>query len=100
MALKLVQVKQSELINQIFQSRKIVLNDKNNTWNVPAGITNKRYTHIFTNPEIALSQKFISNILDQGFFINCFYLLVIDNIHPIEKWDKNSQHVYAIIKKV
>lgn len=100
MSLKLLQIEQSKLINQIPQSKEIVLNRKNNMWNVLAGIANRGYTHVFTSSEIALSKKFKNNILNQSFFTNCLCLLVIDEIHLIEEQNKNFQSMYTKIEKV
>ena len=83
--LKLLQVEQSKLINQIPQSKRIVLNSENNTRNVLASIANKGYTHVFTSPEISLSKKFKSSVLDESYFINCLCLLAIDEIHLIKE---------------
>lgn len=64
MPLKLLQAKQSKLINRIPQGKGIVLNGKNNTQSILAGIANGGYTHVFTSPKIALSEKFKSSVLD------------------------------------
>ena len=100
MPLKLLQAEQSELINQIPQGKGTVLNGENNTRNVLAGIANRGYTHISTSPEIALSKKFKSSVLDQSFFTDCLCLLAIDEIHLVEEWGKNFQPMYTEIEKV
>ena len=100
MPLKLLQAEQSGLINQIPQGKGIVLNGENNTRNVLAGIANGGYTHVFTSPEIALSKKFKSSVLDQSSFTNRLCLLAIDNIHLVEEWGKNFRPMYAKIQKV
>lgn len=85
MSLKLLQIEQNLLINQIYYNKGIVLNGKNNIQNILIDIINKGYTQVFIGPKIALSMKFKSIILDQSYFINCIYLLVIDEIYVVEK---------------
>lgn len=86
MSLKLLQIEQNLLINQIYYNKDIVLNGKNNIQNILIDIINKEYnTQVFISPKIALSMKFKSIILDQSYFINCIYLLVIDEIYVVEK---------------
>lgn len=100
MPLKLLQVEQSELINQLPWGKRIVLNGENNMRNTFADIANGGYIHVFISPEIALSKKFKSSILDQNSFINCLCLLAIDELYLVEEWGKNFRPMYAQLEKV
>ena len=100
MPLKLLQAKQSKFINQIPQTKGMVLNGKNNTRNVIATIANKRYTHVFTSSKIALFKKFKSSVFDQNSFTNRLCLLAIDEIHLLKEWGKNFRPMCAKIEKV
>lgn len=57
-SLKLLQSEQSNIINEIFHRKSIVLNAKNNKKHTQEKITNKDYTYIFISFEIALLKKF------------------------------------------
>lgn len=100
MPLKLLQVEQNKLINQLPRGKGIVLNGENNMHSVFTGIANGNYTHVFTSSEIVFSKKFKNSILDQSYFTNPLYLLVIDKIHFVEEWGKNFRSMYAEIEKV
>lgn len=58
MLLKLLQAEQSEKIYLFPRGKEIILNRENNTNSVFAEIANKKYSHVFTSPEIALSKRF------------------------------------------
>lgn len=77
-----------------------MLNSKNNIQNVLAGIINKGYILVFSNPKIALSKKFKNSVLDQSSFTDHFCLLAIDRIYFVEECDKNFRIIYAKIEKV
>ena len=100
MPLKLLQAEQSEMINRISQRKRIVLNGENNNKQVFHNIIKRRYTHVFTSPEIAFSKWFKISILDQTSFINRLVLLAIDEIHLVEERDNNFRPIFAEIEKV
>lgn len=85
MPLKLLQAEQSGMINQISRGKGIVLNGENNNKRVFEDIARGGYTHVFTSPEIALSKKFKSCILDQTSFTDRLCLLAVDEIHLVEE---------------
>lgn len=85
MLLKLLQVEQSEKINRLPSGKRIVLNRENNTNSIFTEIVNRKYSHVFTSPEIALSKKFKWNILDCSSFTKRFCLLAIDKIYLVEE---------------
>ena len=66
----------------------IVLNADNNKKSTQCKIARGHYTHVFTSPEITLSKKFKKNIFDQYLFTDRLYLLVVDEIHLVEEWDR------------
>lgn len=84
MPLKLFQIKQNSLINQIASRKAIILTGKNNQKAVHQSIARQNYTHIFTSPKIVLSKKFKANVLDDPRFSSCHSLLAIDEIHLVE----------------
>lgn len=84
MLLKLLQAKQSIIINRIANAKSIILNGKNDLALVYRNIAKSRYTQIFTSLEIAFFKKFRTNVLNQSSFINRFYLLVIDKIQLVD----------------
>lgn len=87
MPLKLLQAKQSTIINRILNTKSIVvLNKKNNLILVHKEIVKGRYTHFFISPKITLSKKFKINILDHLDFFNRLCLLAIDEIHLVYQW--------------
>lgn len=101
MPLKLLQTEQSDMINmRLPKGNAIVLNGDNNQENIQQAIAIGNYTHVFTNPEIALSKKFNKNILDQNVFTDRLYLLAVDEIHLVEEWGKQFRPLYAEIEKV
>lgn len=83
--LKLFQVEQSEKINRFLERKVIILNRENNINNIFAKIANKRYSHIFTSLEIALSKKLKQNILDFFFFTKHLYLFAVNEIYLVEE---------------
>lgn len=86
MLLKLLQVKQSEIINKkLPNGHAIVLNGDNNKESTRYEIARGNYTHVFTSPEIALSKKFKKNVLDHHLFSDRPCLLAVDEIHLIEE---------------
>lgn len=89
MPLKLLQVKQSEIISKkLPNSYSIVLNSDNNKESIWCEIAKGYYTYVFTSLEIALFKKFKKNILDYYLFSDWLYLLVVDEIHLIKEWNK------------
>lgn len=101
MPLKLLQTEQNDMINvRLPKSNAIVLNGYNNQESTQQAIVTGDYTHVFTSPEIALLKKFKKNILDQNVFTDRLCLLVVDEIHLVEEWDKQFRPLYAEIKKV
>ena len=98
--LKLLQAEQSEMMNQIPQRKRIVLNRDNNNKQVFDIIVKGGYIHVFTSSEIALSKQFKNIILDQTSFTDRLALLTIDEIHLVEEWGNNFRPMYAEIKKV
>lgn len=89
MPLKLFQVEQNAMINCIPTGKAIALTGNNNNKQMQEDVATKSYTHVFTSPEIALSKAFQDNILDNWLFASRLLLLVIDEIHLVEKWGKN-----------
>lgn len=77
------------MINRILRGKRYCSHGKNNNKQVLEDIAQGDYTHIFTSLEIAFSKKFKNYILDQPSFIDCLYLLAIDEIHLVEEWGKN-----------
>lgn len=100
MPLKLLQAEQNSIINRVASSKAIALTGDNNQKATQQTITNKKYTHVFTSPEIALSKKFKLNVLDNPRFSKRLSLLTIDEIHLVEEWGKNFQPLYAEIDKI
>lgn len=100
MPLKLLQAEQYEIINQLPQSKAIVLNGENSQKSVFSGVARGAYTHVFTSPEIVLSKKFKKCILDQQTFTDRLCLLAIDEIHLVDEWGKSFRPMYAEIEKV
>lgn len=64
MPLKLLQIEQSIMINQIANAKSIVSNGENNLMSMYRKIAKGGYTHVFTSPEIAISKIFKKNVLD------------------------------------
>ena len=87
MPLKLLQVEQSEMINtKLPNGHAIELNDDNNKESTQRKIARGYYyTHVFTNPEIALSMKFKKNVLNQHLFSDRLCLLAVDEIHLLKE---------------
>lgn len=100
MPFKLLQAKQKVMINQILNEKAVALTENNNTQSMQREIAHGNYTHIFTSPEITLSKKFKKNVLDNSYFANCLCLLIIDEIHLVEQWDKSFKPFYAKITKI
>lgn len=98
--LKLLQVKQYEMINQLSQSKAIILNGENSQKSGFVRVIWGQSTHVFTSPKIALSKKFKKCILDQQTFTDCLCLLAIDEIYLVDEWGKSFYPMYAEIKKV
>lgn len=98
--LKLLQVEQSKLINRLPGGRSIIFNGENSSNSMFIDVSKRKYTHIFTSPEIAVSKKFKKYILDQSFFANHFCLLAVDEILLIEKWGNNFCLIYTEIDKI
>ena len=98
--LKLLQAEQSRIINQIPNKRELVINSENNHKHVYKQAAKGGYIHIFTSPEIVLSKKFKKNILDDPEFTDRFCLLVVDEIHLIDQWEKAFHSLYTKIEKV
>lgn len=63
-------------------------------------IIKRSYTHFFTSPEIALSQKFMANILNNSMFAQQISLLAIKKIYLIEECSKNICSLYIKIEKI
>lgn len=78
---KILQVKQSEMINQLLNKKALVLNSKNNYKHVYKQATKRAYSYIFTSLKIFLSKKFKKNIFDDPEFTDRLLLLAIDEIH-------------------
>lgn len=89
MPLKLLQAEQNAMINRLPKGKAIALTGENNQKETQQRIANGYYTHLFTSPEIALSKKFKTNILDHSGFAQQISLLAIDEIHLIEEWGKS-----------
>ena len=100
MPLKLLQAEQNAMINLIPNGKAIALTGENNQKDVQHAIATEGYTHVFTSPEIALSKKFKTNVLDHPCFAQRLSLLAIDEIHLIEEWGKSFRPLYAEIEKV
>lgn len=100
MPLKLLQEEQNAMINQISNGRAIALTGENNQKATQQFIATKNYTHVFTSPEIALSKKFKTNVLDNPSFAKQISLLAIDKIHLVKEWSKSFRPLYAEIDKV
>lgn len=83
--LKLLQAKQSTIINRIANAKSIVLNGKNNLVSVHKKIVKDGYTYVLTSLEIALSKKFKKNVLNQSNFTSRFCLLTIDETHLVDQ---------------
>lgn len=81
--LKLLQVEQSQMINQILNSKALVLNKKNNHKHIHKQMVKDGYTHIFTSLEIIFSKKFKKNTLDYPVFTNKLCLLAINEIYLV-----------------
>ena len=77
------------MINRISNGKAIALTRENNQKDIQYTIATEGYTHVFTSPEIALSKKFETNILNHLCFAQQLSLLVIDEIYLIEEWGKN-----------
>lgn len=56
------------MINQVTGEKAIALTEENNQKAVQQFIAYQDYTHVFTSPEIALSKKFKTNVLDHPGF--------------------------------
>lgn len=69
------------MINRIPNSKAIALTGENNQKDVQHIIETKRYIHVFTSPEIALSKKFKTNVFNHPCFAQRLFFLVIDEIH-------------------
>lgn len=85
MLLKLLQAKQSHIINQIFNSKALVVNRENNHKYIYKQMAKGGYTHIFTSLKIVLSTKFKKNIFDYSKLTDRLYLLPIDEIHLVDQ---------------
>lgn len=64
MLLKLLQAKQSKIINCLPYEKAIVLNKENNQKHMQDKITQGHYINVFTSPKIALLKKFKKLVLD------------------------------------
>lgn len=100
MPLNLLQAEKSKKINVFLGRKGIVLNRENNINNVLTEIANRRYSHVFTSPETALSKKFKQNFLNCFSFTEHLCLLDIDKIYLVEEWGKDFQLIYVKIEKV
>ena len=100
MPLKLLQAEQNAMINRIPIGKAIALTGNNNQKETQQKIAEGSYTHIFTSPEIALSKKFKTNILDNSLFAQRISLCAIDEIHLVEEWGKSFRPLYAEIEKI
>lgn len=98
--LKILQVKQSEIINQLLNKKTLVLNSKNNRKHIYKQATKRYYTYIFISLKIFLSKKFKKNIFDDSEFTDKPFLLAIDEIHLDDQWKKAFRPLYANIEKV
>lgn len=63
-------------------------------------VSKRRYTYVFTSPEIVISKKFKKCIFNHFSFTGCFYLLVVDEIHLVEEWGKNFCLMYVKNEKI
>lgn len=88
MPLKLLQVEQSEMINQLPNGKALILNGEHNHNYVHKQAAKGGYTHLFTSPEIALSKNFKKNILDDPEFTDRLCLLAVDEIRLVHQWEK------------
>lgn len=100
MPLKLLQVKQSKIINHLLNEKAIILNRENNQKLIQDDITQENYINVFTSLEITLSKKFKKRIFDQNKFINRLCLLAIDEIHLVDEWERQFRPLYAKIQKI
>lgn len=100
MSLQLFQAEQDSMINRISSGKAIALTGENNQKAVQQSIGSLDYTHVFTSPEIALSKKFKTNVLDNPCFARQLCLLAIDEIHLVEEWGKSFRPLYTEIEKV
>lgn len=82
---KLLQVKQSHIINKILNGKVLVLNRENNHKHIYKQGVKGGFTHIFTSLEITFSKKFKKNILDNSKFTNRLYLLAIIEIYLVDQ---------------
>ena len=86
------------MINKKLPQRKaMVLNGKNNQKHIQDEIAYIYYTHVFTNPEIALSKKFKKHVFEQFEFTDQLCLLAIDKIYLVDKWRKQFRSLYLEI---
>ena len=85
MPLKLLQAEQSQMINQIPNGKALMLNGESNHKHIYKQAGKSGYTHIFTNPEIALSKKFKKNIFDKPAFTDRLFLLAVNEIYLVDQ---------------
>lgn len=99
MLLKLLQIEQSEIINQPPNEKVLVLNDKKNYKLVFKQAIKRDYTYLFTSSKITLFKKFKKNIFDDTKFTDQLYLSSIGKIRLIDQWQKIFCLLYTKITK-
>lgn len=100
-SLKLLQIKQSKLINRKLPYGHInILNSNNNKKNTQYKIARGHYIYLFTNFKITVLKKLKKNIFNQYLSIDWLYLLEINEIHLLKEWVRQFRSLYIEIEKV
>lgn len=94
MPLKLLQTRQSLMINQIPNAKELELNDNNSHRYIYKQSAKESYTQIFTSPEITLFKKFKKNALNDLEFTDTLCLPDFDEI--LLKISKTRQAIITL----
>ncbi len=100
MPLKLLKDEESAMINRIPNGKAVALAGDHNFEAAQREIACGDYTPFFNSPEIALTKKFKTNVLDNSQFLKRLCLLAINEIHLVDQWGKSFRLLYAEVENV